>query len=188
MIMSDAVKISLAQYFGDRSGFRPRDPRSSTPQLVPYAQDPYALGLADGQQLAEAAFATERKQLHALITAADVLRPEDNAEAAFMLNNIIRGIVTKIVGDLPIDAAFLAQQIDIATGALTEADTNRHLRMHPEDLALLADVDLPLTCTADPNLPRGVLRVECSGGWIEHGPALALERLADMLCNDGGLA
>jgi flagellar assembly protein FliH len=186
--MSEAVKLSLAQYFGDRSGFRPRDLRSSMPQLVLHAQDPYALGLADGQQMAEAAFGVERKQLHALIAAADVLAPEGNAEIAFMLDNIIRSIVTKIVGDLPIDATLLAQQIKVATGALTEADNNRHLRMHPEDLVLLANVDLPLSCSADPNLPRGAMRIECSDGWIEHGPTLALERLADMLSNDGGLA
>ena len=182
--MSEAVTLSLVQYFGDRSGLRPRDLRTSAPQRGPDAQDPYARGLADGQQVSEAAFAGERKRLHALIAAAEALRPEDNAEVAFMLDNIIRSIVTKIVGDLPIDAAFLAQQIDVATGALTEADQNRNLRMHPHDLALLADVDLPLSCAADPNLPRGTLRIECSDGWIEYGPALALARLEDMLSNN----
>lgn len=188
MIMSEAVKLSLSQYFEERTGFRPRDLRTSSRELLRAVEDPYAHGLADGQQMAQAAFSIERKQLHALLGSADALRTEDNAEIGFMLDNIIRKIVTKIIGDLPIDSAFLSQQIDAATAVLTEADQNRTLRMHPADLALLADGDLPLPCAADAQLPRGNMRIECSDGWVEHGPAFALDRLAQVLANDGGTA
>ena len=188
MIMSEPVKLSLTQYFGDRSGFRPSHVRHSVPEPLCEADDPYARGLADGQQMAEAAFSVERKQLHALLGSADALRPEDNVEIGFMLDNIIKSIVTKIIGDLPIDAVLLTQQINAATAVLTEADRNRNLRMHPADLALLSGADLPLPCAADPQLPRGALRIECSDGWIEHGPAFALDRLAQALSNDGSIA
>jgi flagellar assembly protein FliH len=188
MIMSDTVKLSLTQIFGATRVFRPRDLRAFSPAPVHEVEDPYARGLADGQQMAQAAFSIERKQLHALLGSADALRPEDNAEIGFMLDNIIRNILTHIIGDLPIDSAFLRQQIDAATAILTEADQNRTLHLHPDDLALLADADLPLPCTADRQLARGALRIECSDGWIEHGPAFALERLAQALAPDGGTA
>lgn len=186
--MSEAVKLSLAEYFGQRREFRPRDMRSSCPEPLHAFEDPYARGLADGQEMAEAAFSIERKQLQALIGSANALRPEDNAEIGFLLDNIIRKVVTKIVGDLPVDAAFLKQQIDAATEVLTEADQNRTLRLHPGDLALLADADLPFACAPDRQLARGALRIECSDGWIEHGPAFALDRLSQALADERSVA
>lgn len=188
MIMSEAVKLSLTQYFGERSEFRPHDFRALLPEQVREVEDPYARGLADGQQMAEAAFSIERDQLHNLLSSADALRPENNAEIAFLLESIIRSIVTKIIGSMPFDSAFLMQQIDAATTLLTEADRNRKLRLHPADLALLQNVELHLPCTADDRLPRGTIRIECSDGWVEHGPAFALDRLEQLLANDGGLA
>lgn len=185
--MSETVKLSLAQYFGEDRGFRARFLASPDAGRLPEVEDPYARGLADGQQMAEAAFSVERKQLHALLVSADALRPEDNAEIGFMLDNIIRKIVEKIVGSSEMDAAFLAQQIADATAALTEADQNRTLRLHPDDLALLAGADLPLHCVPDAQLPRGGLRIECSDGWIEHGPAFALERLVMAFSDDGSI-
>jgi flagellar assembly protein FliH len=186
--MSEAVKLSLTQYFEQRRDFRPRDLLSSCPEPLQMAEDPYARGLADGQQIAEAAFSIERKRLQALLASADALRPEDNAEIGFLLDNIVRTVVAKIIGDLPIDAPFLQQQITAATLVLTEADENRTLRLHPEDLALLAGVDLPLASGPDPQLARGAVRIECSDGWIEHGPSFALDRLNQALLVDGGMS
>jgi flagellar assembly protein FliH len=185
MIMSEAIKLSLTQYFGASRGFRPHDMRSSLSGPVREVEDPYARGLADGQQMAQAAFSIERKQLHTLLSSANALRLEDNAEIGFLLDTIIHNILAKIIGDLPIDSAFLSQQIDAATAILTEADQSRTLCLNPADLALLADADLPLPCAADPQLARGALRIECSDGWVEHGPAFALERLGHALARDG---
>ena len=188
MTMSETVKLSLTKYFGERRDFRPHNLQFPFPAPADEADDPYVRGLADGQEMAQAVFTIERKQLHDLLFAANALRPEDNAEIGFMLDNIIRSIVTKIIGDQPIDGAFLTQQIAAAMTVLTEADRNRVLCMHPDDLALLSDAELPLPFTADPQLPRGALRIECSDGWVEHGPAFVLERLKQTLGNDGRVA
>ncbi len=185
MTMSETVKLSLTKYFGERRDFRPHNVQFPFPAPADEADDPYVRGLADGQEMAQAVFTIERKQLHDLLLAANALRPEDNAEIGFMLDNIIRSVVTKIIGDLPIDSAFLTQQIAAATAVLTDADQSRNLHMHPDDLALLSDAELPLPFTADPQLPRGALRIECSDGWVEHGPAFVLERLKQTL-GDGG--
>jgi len=182
--MSEPQPVSLAQYFEDLSGFQYRDHLAVTRPSTASAPDPYIAGLADGQQMAEAAFSVERKQYCDLIAAAEALRFEDNAEIAFLLDAIIRDVVTRICGTIEIDAVYLQSQIDAATAVLTEADANRTLYMNPEDLALLSDADLPMACVADPDLTRATLRIACSDGWIEHGPAFALDSLKRSL-NDG---
>jgi flagellar assembly protein FliH len=175
--MSEPRPVSLAQYFDDRSGFRQRDHLAVAVPSIVSATDPYTAGLADGQQMAEAAFSVERKQYCDLIAAAEALRFEDNAEVAFLLDAIIRDVVTRICGTIDIDAAYLQRQIEVATAVLTEADTGRTLHLNPDDLALLSHATLPMACVADPDLPRATLRIACSDGWIEHGPAFALDRL-----------
>lgn len=183
--MSEATKLSLAQYFDSRQGFRPRVVTSVVPDVCGQSPDLYAAGLADGQQMAEVTYSLEREHLQDLISSAEAIRPEDNAELAPMLDILVRKIVANIIGNIAIDADFLQRQIDAAIAVLTEADQNRILRLHPDDLALLANADLPLKCSADANMARGTLRIECSDGWIEHGPALILDRLERALHNDG---
>lgn len=175
--MSEPRPVSLAQYFDDRSGFRQRDHLAVPVPSIVSATDPYTAGLADGQQMAEAAFSVERKRYCDLVAAAEALRVEDNAEVVFLLDAIIRDVVTRICGNVDIDAAYLQSQIDAATAVLTEADNNRTLHLNPADLALLSQAELPMTCVADPDLPRASVRIACSDGWIEHGPAFALDRL-----------
>lgn len=183
--MSDPRPVSLTQYFNSRSGFRGQERVAITPEPHVEEADPYSLGLADGQQMAEAAFSVERAHLHELIRSAEALRFEDNAEIAFLLDGIIREIITAVMGDVQIDSAYLKRQIEAATAMLTEADRNRTLRLNPDDLELLADADVSMPCVADPDLPRAALRIECSEGWIEHGPAYAIERLQRALSEAG---
>lgn len=183
--MSEANKLSLAKYFGSRQGFRPRDVAPAVPEICQQSPDLYATGLSDGQQMAEVSFSVERKQLQDLISSADAIRAADNAELTHMLDILVCKIVANVVGSITIDVAFLQRQIDAAVAVLTEADQNRTLRLHPDDLALLVGADLPLKCSADATLARGTLRIECSDGWIEHGPALVLDRLERALNQDG---
>ena len=54
---------------------------------------------------------------------------------------------------------------------LARADDERVLRLHPEDLKLMA-ARLPdgLATLEDPALERGALRIESSSGGVEDGP------------------
>lgn len=186
--MSDAIAISLFDIFERRSGFTPQrvSPEASP---TPNANDDlYSIGLADGQLMAETAFSLEREKLHQLIASANALRTEDNEEIELLLNNAIRQIVHKIVGDLTVNPDFLNSQIKAATELLTEADQGRAICLHPADLALLKDAILPLPHKLDPTLPIGGIRIECSDSWIEHGPAFALQRLERALDSVGALS
>jgi flagellar assembly protein FliH len=186
MIMSDPSVISLAELFTRHPGFVARD-YSCEPSSAPLeATDLYSDGLADGQMMAETAFAIERRKLHALIASAQAIRAEDNAEIDALLDGSIRRIIHNIVGDFQIDAAYLEQQIGAATALLTTADQGRIIALHPDDFALLENADLPLPCKADPALPAGTMRIECSQGWIEHGHGFALQQLDAALNHAGG--
>jgi flagellar assembly protein FliH len=147
--------------------------------------DLYQQGFADGQTIAETAFAVERQQLHRLITSAEAIGLEGNAETEYLLGNAIRLIVADIVGDAAIDPDRLARQIGDALSLATEADLARTICLHPDDVALLADTPLPLRCKPDPELPPGGFRIECSAGWIEHGPAFVMKRLEHLLTDAG---
>jgi flagellar assembly protein FliH len=151
------------------------------------ADDPYARGIADGQALAETVFAVERQQLLALIAAAKVLQPEPSEELAQLIAEAVYGLVGQIVADAPVSREWLEQAARKAADAISEADAARTAWLHPDDVALLAGAELPLTLMADPAATRGSIRIDCSAGWVEHGRsnyldalrgALALEPLA----------
>ena len=65
---------------------------------------------------------------------------------------------------------------------LARADDERVLRLHPDDLALIAG-QLPegLPVLADPVLERGGLRVETSNGGVEDGPEQWRRAIAEAL-------
>ncbi|SKB41599.1 FliH/SctL family protein [Sphingopyxis flava] len=180
--------IALTAAMARSSGFRPRSfepamtvaeaPQEvSEPAASEPAQDPFALGLAEGQRLAEAAFAAERHQLLALVAAAEALQDESSEELAQMIAETVERLVRQIVAAAPIDAAWLTAQAETAAAMIAECDKARTLWVHPADAALLVDSPLTLPVEADPSMMRGTVRIETSAGWIEHGRSVYLDEL-----------
>jgi flagellar assembly protein FliH len=147
----------------------------------PVQDDPYARGLADGQELAAAAFEVDRMTFEKLILSADVLQPETPEETAALIRETVLRLVVQIVGNITIDTVFLEQQVLQATALISEADCARTIWLNPEDHALLVKTDLALVKKIDPLLPRGNLRIDCSDGWIEHGVAIGIEKLRSLI-------
>lgn len=178
MIMSEAaiLPVSIISALTGSGGFVPMR-MAATANEATQSDDGYARGLADGQNMAETAFSAERHSLQKLLASAEALRSDENEELAFLLRETVMRLVRQIVGEVAANAEFLDQQINQAMTVLTEADNARTLLLNPDDKALLADFKLPLPVKADAGLPRGAIRVECSEGWVEHGPGFALDRL-----------
>lgn len=148
------------------------------PDELPVAQDdPYARGLADGQQMAAAAFDIERRQLQALLAAAEGLQPEPSDELAVLIGETVGILVTQIVGSVPIDREMLNTRAKQAADLVAECDAARTLWLHPDDVALLDKTAFAMDVLADPKAERGSVRIDCSAGWIEHGTALYLDQL-----------
>lgn len=181
--------VSLADAMARGGGFRPVTfaPAAHAPHPAeesfdePDVDDPFALGLAEGQRLAEAAFVAERHQLLALLAGADALQDEPSEELAQLIATTVERLVRQIVATAPIDAEWLQAQVETAAAMIADADKARTLWVHPEDAALLADCPLTLAIESDAAMMRGTIRIETSTGWIEHGRAVYLEELRSAL-------
>ncbi|MBA3941109.1 MAG: flagellar biosynthetic protein [Sphingopyxis sp.] len=178
--------VTLADAMARSNGFRPihfgggaRDlpPVADSDDSIVPADDPFALGLAEGQRLAEAAHAAERHQLLALLAGAEALQDEPSEELAQLIAETVERLVRQIVETAPIDAAWLQAQAATAAAMVADADKARVLWVHPDDAALLADAPMPLAVEADAAMVRGTVRIETSAGWIEHGRAVYLGEL-----------
>ena len=177
--------VRLADAMARGGGFRPLSfaPAQQAAPEEPESpgeidlDDPFALGLAEGQRLAEAAFVAERHQLLALLAGAEALQDEPSEELAQLIATTVERLVRQIVATAPIDAEWLQAQAETAASMVADADKARTLWVHPDDAVLLADCPLMLAIESDPAMMRGTVRLETSTGWIEHGRAVYLEEL-----------
>ena len=164
-------------------GFAP-DPRFmaalATPLLPPATFDPlaaawdegHAAGWAAGQADAAAAeelAASARETIELALLRLD----RDLAEQLRQkLSATVQALCEASLAPLALDPAALAARVERAAAMLARADDERVLRLHPDDLALIAD-RLPedLALLADAALERGSLRLETANGGVEDGPA-----------------
>lgn len=182
--------VSLADAMARSSGFRPMvfAPAATMAQVAEQESldeldldDPFALGLAEGQRLAEAAFVTERHQLLTLLAGAEALQDEPSEELAQLIAETVERLVRQIVATAPIDTEWLQAQAETAAAMVADADKARTLWVHPDDAALLADAPLAMAVESDAAMMRGTVRLETSTGWIEHGRAVYLDELRTAL-------
>lgn len=179
------VPVNLADAMARGGGFRPISfapavhavEAAAESAEEPGLDDPFALGLAEGQRLAEAAFVAERHRLLALLAGAEALQDEPSEELAQLIATTVERLVRQIVATAPIDAEWLEAQVETAAALIADADKARTLWVHPEDAALLADAPLAMAIESDAAMMRGTVRIETSTGWIEHGRAVYLDEL-----------
>lgn len=185
--MSDSFRlVSLSEMITGNGGFSPLfEPAPAMsdadgidqPETSPPAEDPYAKGVSDGQDMAHAVFATERAALLKLIASAEALQPEPSDELAVLIGESVAALVAQIVGSVTIDRSLLERRAQQAAAIIAECDAARTMWVNPDDAELLQYAVLPLEVRSDPEAERGSIRIDCSSGWIEHGTALYLERL-----------
>ncbi len=107
----------------------------------------------------------------------EVLKPEPTNALALLLAETVDRLVREIVGEVEVDATLLLTRARAVAALIGENTQPSRLRVHPEDLCLLAGNDLPVELAADPSLARGTIRLDTGHGWIEDGPQIRLERL-----------
>jgi flagellar assembly protein FliH len=163
------------------SGFRPmhRDYAAASDMITTTqaTDDPYALGLADGQELAATAFAEEKLHLCALLNASENLQAEPSEELAQLIGETVFRLVRQIVESAPVDADWLQAQAHKAADIISECDSARTVWLHPDDAALIDTTTFPLPVMADHAAQRGAIRIDCSAGWVEHGRSNYLDAL-----------
>ena len=160
------------------------------PPVEPDPGDPLAQAWADG-------FAAGEAEAHA---AADARRAAEDAargrlELSFArldadlterlrdrLHATVQALCEATLAPLALDPALLAHRAERAAAMLARAEDDRVLRLHPDDLALIAG-QLPAGTPAspDPQLERGTLRIETSQGGVEDGPEHWRRAIAEAL-------
>lgn len=175
------------------SSFAP-DPRfARSPQLAaeaPDESDPraqaweagYAAGCTDAQQAAEQAaaeLAAARSRIELALARLDTEQTEQLRQKLFA---VIETLCAASLAPLQLDPGALTARVERAAAMLARADDERILRLHPADLALVAD-QLPegLEARPDPALERGALRLESANGGVEDGPAHWRRAIAEAL-------
>lgn len=103
----------------------------------------------------------------------------DRARIAEQLRRTVLLLVEKLVGEVGISADKLAQRIEGAVDLLADAAESAMLRVHPDDVALLAG-HLPATIFAvgDATVPRGGFVLESASTVVEDGPSHWFDQLA----------
>jgi flagellar assembly protein FliH len=194
---SSPVRIlSLAELGLGPAGFR-RDDRFVRDALPlpeeappPEEEDPetraFAAGYAQGAADAEAAFAEAIAAQDAARAKIELafgrLDADLTRELEARLRESVLALCTPLLADYAADAEALAARVKTAAAMLARAADERVIRLHPEDLALLA-ARLPEEWhfEPDPGLERGALRIEGTAGGVEDGPGTWIRALSEAL-------
>jgi len=176
---------------GSSSGFS-CDPRFSLATLpVPAAAaDPvadawaegHAAGLAEAQAEAASLRADEeerRRQIELSLARLDASQQEVLHQR---LIETVAALCNAALAPLAIDPDLLAERAARAAAMLARADDNAVLRLHPDDLKLVARrLPKDLAVEPDPTLERGNLRLDGQSGGVEDGPAQWRRAIAEAL-------
>ncbi len=188
-----AKHVDLATAMRRDTAFRPCLPakagRSHSAAIAGESvETAYERGLAEGERLARISFDTERQALLQLVASAEALQAEPCPQLGQLISTTVENLVHQIVGDVPVDPAWLQLRVSEASAILADADRDRILYLNPADIASIADVDLGIKLRSDLQIPRGGLRIATGEGWVEHGRPVYLDALHQALNPVGGAA
>jgi flagellar assembly protein FliH len=187
-----AGTVDLAAVMQRHSVFRARSPFSpeaGRPGAIAseLAQDAYQRGLAEGQALAAISHDIERQALLDLLANAEALQVQPCPQLGDLIASAVKQLVLQIVGELPVDSAWLQDRVAEASAIIADADRDCILYLNPADIASIGGTDLGMAMHSDPQVPRGGLRIAAGEGWIEHGRPVYLDALHQAL-GAGGVA
>ncbi len=139
----------------------------------------FAEGVAQGRLLEREAHERDLALLQSLAHALKTSDRIDREQLARQLREAVMSLVTKLVGDVGVSGDLLAGRIAAAADLLADSAEAAMLRVHPDDVALLAD-KLPSTIlpVGDVSIDRGSFVLESASTIVEEGPELWLEQLA----------
>lgn len=149
----------------------PRDDAEPVDPVALAREEGYAAGHAEAM-LAALAEAEAQDAARAKITLSLARLDEQLAEELRQkLFSTVELLCEAAIAPHALDKAALVARVNRAASMLARADDNRVLRLHPDDLELVAK-QLPqdLEVTPDLTLDRGALRIESTSGGVEDGP------------------
>ncbi len=82
---------------------------------------------------------------------------------------------------MPIDAEVLRARCEAVAACIDGDDARAVLEVSPQDLPLLEMEQIGVALAANPDLPRGSVRLATADGWVEDGPDVRLARLKALM-------
>ncbi|KPF90050.1 hypothetical protein IP81_15885 [Novosphingobium sp. AAP83] len=142
----------------------------------------YARGLGEAQEAAAQLLADEemaRARIELSITKLDAAMQADLRDR---LRETVEALCEAAIAPAALDPDGLARRVEVAAAMLARAQDERVIRLHPEDLALVA-ARLPEDWhfIPDATLTRGAVRVEGASGGVEDGPDQWRQAIAEAL-------
>lgn len=186
LVQMSARTIDLAAVMRRHAVFRPRSPvltagRRPAAAVSEESEDAYQRGLAEGQALAAISHDIERQSLLNLLASAEALQIQPCPQLGDLMAAAVEQLVLQIVGDLPVDRAWLQDRVAEASAIIADADRDCTLHLNPADIASIGDTEFALPVRADPQIPRGGLRIAAGDGWVEHGRPVYFDALRKAL-------
>lgn len=164
------------------AGWDPLDAGAPHSAFVDPIEAAHAAGYAEGLAAAAAATQAANGRDAALLAGIGSAIGDgriDREAMAEQLRRTVLMLVTRIIGDVGVEAERLAARVEVAADMLADAAESAMLRVHPDDVALL-EGRLPATIfpVGDPNISRGSFVLESASTVVEDGPNLWIEQLA----------
>lgn len=176
-----------AQFWPDLA----RPAASPEPEPEPeHLPDPLELALAAArasgraEALAEVAerAAQDNDAREALAHSFARLDESETQRLALALRETVEALCHAVIAEAAIDLAALARRAETAAQMLARAEDERTIRLHPDDLAVMAGrLPADWTVRPDPTLERGAIRIETPAGGVEDGPGQWRQAIAEAL-------
>ena len=142
----------------------------------------YAKGLEDGAANAETAIRQDAAAREQIELGLGKLAEGEEHRFEERLRETVLALCEMTLAPLAVEPEQLANRVAKALDLLRRSEDERTLRLHPDDIALIAG-RLPdhVRVEPDPALERGGLRIETPEGGIEDGPSQWRRVLAEAL-------
>jgi len=145
------------------------------------AQEAFVQGFQEGDRLAREAMEQDNAARTELAAAIQLLAQSGEGTLATMLSHAVVRLVTQIIGEVPIDAHVLTERCEAVAACIDDDDARTVLQVSPADLPLLEMEQIGVALAANPDLPRGSVRLATTDGWVEDGPDVRLDRLKALM-------
>ncbi|MDP3550927.1 MAG: FliH/SctL family protein [Novosphingobium sp.] len=131
----------------------------------------YARGMGEAQEAAAQIIAEQeaaRSKIELSLSRLDAAMQSDLKDR---LRETVIALCESAIAPAALDPEGLTRRVEVAAAMLARAEDARVIRLHPEDLALIA-ARLPEDWHFEPDasLERGAVRVEGAIGGVENGP------------------
>lgn len=176
--------------YGDQPGVTVLEPEPIQavrlePELDPvgeaFAQG-YTKGYEDARAEAEAIALEDSEAAEGLALAFTRLDAALEEQLRQRLRDTVAALCEAAITPLTLDEDLLIRRVTAAAAMLARADDDRVIRVHPQDLALIAPrMRAEWDVQPDASLERGAIRVEGVNGGVEDGPATWRRAIAEAL-------